>query len=266
MGAFPLLTREDEVEVARIADLGGAEAEQARAALVNANLRLVVSIARQYLRRGMPLPDLIQEGNLGLIRAAAKFDHSRGFRFSTYAMWWIRQSIVRAIDNSARTVRIPLYKLDSLNRVHRCRQLLERRLNRPPTLHEMSDWLDLPVDEIRELENVVPKAVSLDAPVTQDAETPIQALIEDEDAPLPSEEVEAEALREQIDLALSGLTPREEKVIRMRFGIGEATQYSLTEIGKRFQLTRERIRQIEIRALKKLRHTSRSESLEPFLN
>jgi len=266
MGAFPLLTREDEVEVARLADQGGADAEQARAALVNANLRLVVSIARQYIRRGMPLPDLIQEGNLGLIRAASKFDHSRGFRFSTYAMWWIRQSIVRAIDNSVRTVRIPLYKLDTLNRIHRCRMLLERRLNRPPTLLEMSEWLDMPTEEIRQVQNVVPRAVSLDAPVTQDADTPIQALIEDEDARLPSEEVEAEALREQIDLVLSGLSPREEKVLRMRFGIGEATQYSLTEIGKRFQLTRERIRQIEIRALKKLRHASRSADLAPFLN
>jgi len=265
MGAIPLLTREDEVEVARLADEGGADADQARAALVRANLRLVVAIARQYIRRGMPLPDLIQEGNLGLIRAAAKFDYSRGYRFSTYAMWWIRQSIVRAIDNGVRTVRVPLYKLDGLNRVHRCRQLLERRLNREPSIEEMSEWLGTPADEIRSILGVIPRSVSLDAPVTPDADTPIQALIEDVDARDPSEEIEAEALRDQIDTALSGLSPREEKVLRMRFGIGEATQYSLTEIGSRFQLTRERIRQIEIRALRKLRHTSRSSDLAPFL-
>ena len=265
MGAIPLLTREDEVEVARLADEGGADAEQARAALVRANLRLVVAIARQYIRRGMPLPDLIQEGNLGLIRAAAKFDHTRGYRFSTYAMWWIRQSIVRAIDNGVRTVRVPLYKLDVLNRVKRCTQLLETKLNREPTVEEVAEWLGNDAQEVREILAVIPRSISLDAPVTPDADTPIQALIEDVDARDPSEEIEAEHLRTQIDHALSGLSPREEKVLRMRFGIGEATNYSLTEIGNRFQLTRERIRQIEIRALRKLRQASRSCDLEPFL-
>jgi RNA polymerase primary sigma factor len=264
MGAIPLLSYKDEVEVARRIDDGGTDAEIAKAALIKANLRLVVSIAKQYGYRGLPLADLIQEGNLGLIKAVEKFDHTRGFKFSTYASWWIRQSIIRAIESQIRTIRIPIYKLEVVNRVHQTQKLLFQKLGRDPTLLELAERLEMDVDEVDGLMKLTKEPMSLDANVNDESDSTIIDFIENPNAEIPSENIEEADLRNQIDNVLASLTPREEKVIRMRFGIGEPTNYSLEEIGSRFALTRERIRQIEIRALRKLRHAKRRVVLEAF--
>ncbi len=265
MGAIPLLTGEDEVEVARRIEDGGADAELAKAELIKANLRLVVSIARQYAYRGMPMADLIQEGNLGLMKAVEKFDHTRGFKFSTYASWWIRQAIIRAIESQIRTIRIPIYKLEVVNRVSQTQKRLFQTMGREPTNAEVAAELEMKVEEVEELLAIAKEPMSLDAKVTEDSDSSVIDFIENPDADCPSDDIECAALREQIEEALASLTPREEKVIRMRYGIGEATHYSLEEIGSRFALTRERIRQIEIKALRKLRHVNRRTDLEPFL-
>jgi RNA polymerase primary sigma factor len=265
MGAIPLLSYKDEVEVARRIDDGGADSELAKSALITANLRLVVSIAKQYSYRGLPLPDLIQEGNLGLIKAVEKFDHTRGFKFSTYASWWIRQSVIRAIESQIRTIRIPIYKLEIVNRVHQTQKLLFQQLSRDATMQEVAGHLEMPVKKVEALLKLTREPMSLDATVSSESDSTIIDFIENPNAQIPDDALQEADLREQIDDVLSSLTAREEKVIRMRYGIGEPTNYSLEEIGSRFALTRERIRQIEIKALRKLRHTRRRTQLADFL-
>ena len=265
MGRISLLNQQDEIAVARRIEDGGPDAELAKAALVKANLRLVVSIAKQYSYRGMPLADLIQEGNIGLMKAVEKFDYTRGFKFSTYASWWIRQAIVRAIESQVRTIRVPIYKLELVNRVKQTQKLLFKQLGRDVRAEEIAEHLEMEVEEVAELLNITREPMSLDQRVGDDSDATIIDFIANPDAQVPSERQDSADLRESIDDVLAQLHPREEKVIRMRFGIGEPTQYSLEEIGSRFALTRERIRQIEIKALRKLRHAKRRQSLEAFV-
>jgi RNA polymerase primary sigma factor len=257
MGGIRLLSSEQEVSVARRIEASGPDADRARAELIQANLRLVVSIARQYAWRGMPLADLIQEGNLGLMRAVEKFEWRKGFKFSTYASWWIRQAIVRAIESQIRTIRIPIYKLEIVNRVNALRKHYGQTKGREPSTDELCKALDVTPNEIDEVLAMVREPVSLDAEVGEDGDNTLLDFIDNPDAVAPSDAVESASVSSQVTDALAALSPREEKVLRMRYGIGEATTYSLEEIGARFALTRERIRQIEIKALRKLRHTSR---------
>ena len=256
MGSIPLLSREDEIEVARRIAEQGNDAEIAKQTLITANLRLVVSIAKQYSYRGMPLPDLVQEGNIGLIRACEKFDWTRGFKFSTYASWWIRQSIVRAIESQTRTIRVPIYKLEMVNKIHYTQRDLYQKLGRDPTSTEIAEQLQMEVVKVEEIMLLVKEPMSLDTPVGDDTDSTFASFIEDDSLPSPEAVLDNTTLREQVSAALAELSPREEKVLRMRYGIGEPTQYSLEEIGARFFLTRERIRQIEIKALRKLQTSS----------
>jgi RNA polymerase primary sigma factor len=256
MGSIPLLSREDELEVARRIAENGNDAEIAKQTLINANLRLVVSIAKQYSYRGMPLPDLVQEGNIGLIRASEKFDWTRGFKFSTYASWWIRQSIVRAIESQTRTIRVPIYKLELVNKIHYTQRDLYQDLGREATPSEVAVHLGIEVSKVEELMLLTREPMSLDTPVGEDTDSTFGSFIEDDSMPSPDTVLDINTMREQVSAALAELSPREEKVLRMRYGIGEPTQYSLEEIGARFYLTRERIRQIEIKALRKLQHHS----------
>jgi len=265
MGEIPLLTRDDEVEVARRIDAGGPDSDIAKSTLVNSNLRLVVSIAKQYTYRGIPLSDLIQEGNIGLMKACEKFDHTRGFKFSTYASWWIRQSIIRAVESQCRTIRIPIYKLEVVNKVHQLQKDMFQQLGHEPSLEGIAAALGIDVDKIEALMRLTREPVSLDAPVSDDSDSTVGEFVENPNCELPSAQIEETALREEIEQVLASLTPREEKVVRMRYGIGEPTCYSLEEIGAQFCLTRERIRQIEIKALRKLRHHRRRKNLEGFL-
>ncbi len=266
MGEIPLLNRDDEVEVARRIDAGGPDSELARAQLVNANLRLVVSIAKGYTYRGIPLADLIQEGNIGLMKATEKFDHTRGFKFSTYASWWIRQSIIRAVESQCRTIRIPIYKLEIVNKVHQLQKEMFQTRGHEASLDEIAVRLGVDIDKLEALMRLTREPVSLDAPVSDDSDSCVGEFVENPNSPLPSTALEESALREEIEEVLASLSPREEKVVRMRYGLGEPMAYSLEEIGSQFCLTRERIRQIEIKALRKLRTSRRRQHLESFVD
>lgn len=265
MGKISLLSREDEVEIARKIAENGPDAELAKEVLTTANLRLVVSIAKQYSYRGLPLPDLIQEGNLGLIKAVEKFDWTRGFKFSTYASWWIRQSIIRAIESQIRTIRIPIYKLELVNQIQYVQRKIYRDTGREATVAEIAEALEVGTEKVEELLQLTKEPMSLDAPVSDDSESTVGDFVENPDAVSPGHQFDDASLRDQILDVLCTLSPREEKVLRMRYGIGEPTQYSLEQIGSQFHLTRERIRQIELKALHKLRHAKRSKELQAFV-
>lgn len=262
IGRVPLLTPEEEINLAlRIND--GDEAAKKR--LSEANLRLVVSIAKRYLGRGMQFLDLIQEGNLGLIKAVEKFDYTKGFKFSTYATWWIRQAITRAIADQARTIRIPVHMVETINKVKKVSSQLLHTNGHEPSADEISEELDMPVDKVREIMRVAQEPVSLETPIGEEEDSHLGDFIPDDDAPAPAEAAAFTLLKEQLMDVLDTLTPREEKVLKLRFGLDDGRARTLEEVGKEFQVTRERIRQIEAKALRKLRHPSRSKKLRDFL-
>ena len=263
IGRVPLLSSEEEIDLAiRIAN-GDVQAKQR---LSEANLRLVVSIAKRYLGRGMQFLDLIQEGNLGLIKAVDKFDYTKGFKFSTYATWWIRQAITRAIADQARTIRIPVHMVETINKVKKVQSQLLHQNGHEPTPDEIADELDLPVDKVREIMRVAQEPVSLETPIGEEEDSHLGDFIPDDGAPAPADAASHTMLRDQLSDVLSTLTPREEKVLRLRFGLEDGRSRTLEEVGKEFNVTRERIRQIEAKALRKLRHPSRSRKLKDYLD
>lgn len=263
IGRVPLLSSEEEIELAiRISD-GDVAAKQR---LSEANLRLVVSIAKRYLGRGMQFLDLIQEGNLGLIKAVEKFDYTKGFKFSTYATWWIRQAITRAIADQARTIRIPVHMVETINKVKKVQSQLLHQNGHEPSADEISKEIDIPVDKVREIMRVAQEPVSLETPIGEEEDSHLGDFIPDNDAPAPADAASHTMLREQLSDVLSTLTPREEKVLRLRFGLEDGRSRTLEEVGKEFNVTRERIRQIEAKALRKLRHPSRSRKLKDYLD
>ncbi len=263
IGKIPLLTPDEEIELA-IRMANGDELAKQR--MAEANLRLVVSIAKRYVGRGMLFLDLIQEGNLGLIKAVEKFDYTKGYKFSTYATWWIRQAITRAIADQARTIRIPVHMVETINKVIRVSRQLLQELGHDPTPEEIAEEMGMPVEKVRDILKIAQEPVSLETPIGEEEDSHLGDFIPDEDASEPSEAASFTLLKEQLTSVLSTLTPREEKVLRLRFGIEDGRTRTLEEVGKEFNVTRERIRQIEAKALRKLRHPSRSKKLRDFLN
>ena len=262
IGRVPLLSPEEEIEFASRMPSD----EYAKKRLAEANLRLVVSIAKRYVGRGMQFLDLIQEGNLGLIKAVEKFDHTKGFKFSTYATWWIRQAITRAIADQARTIRIPVHMVETINKVKKVSNQLLHKNGREPSVEEIAAELAMPVDKVREVMRVAQEPVSLETPIGEEEDSHLGDFIADDDTPAPADAASHTLLREQLSDVLSTLTPREEKVLRLRFGLEDGRSRTLEEVGKEFNVTRERIRQIEAKALRKLRHPSRSKRLKDFLD
>jgi RNA polymerase primary sigma factor len=262
IGRVPLLSAQEEIQLAKRMEAGD---EEAKRRLAEANLRLVVSIAKRYVGRGMLFLDLIQEGNLGLIKAVEKFDYIKGFKFSTYATWWIRQAITRAIADQARTIRIPVHMVETINKLIRVSRQLLQELGREPAPEEIAKVMDIPVERVREIMKIAQEPVSLETPIGEEEDSHLGDFIPDDDAPAPAEAASFILLKEQLEEVLETLTPREEKVLRLRFGLDDGRTRTLEEVGQEFGVTRERIRQIEAKALRKLRHPSRSKKLKDYL-
>ena len=266
IGKVPLLSAEEEIELAKKLEEGGEEGEAAKKKLAEANLRLVVSIAKRYVGRGMLFLDLIQEGNLGLIKAVEKFDYRKGFKFSTYATWWIRQAITRAIADQARTIRIPVHMVETINKLIRVSRQLLQELGREPTPEEIAEEMNMPVERVREILKISQEPVSLETPIGEEEDSHLGDFIPDDNIPVPADAAAFTLLKEQLLEVLSTLTDREQKVLRLRFGLDDGRARTLEEVGKEFNVTRERIRQIEAKALRKLRHPSRSRKLKDYLD
>lgn len=262
IGKISLLTPEEEVELAKRVEEGE---EEAKKKLIEANLRLVVSIAKKYIGRGLSFLDLIQEGNLGLIRAVEKFDYRKGFKFSTYATWWIRQAITRAIADQARTIRIPVHMVETINKLIRVSRQLVQQLGREPTIEEIAQSLGLPPEKVEDIQRIAQEPVSLETPIGEEEDSQLGDFLEDKESPNPEDATAGQLLREQLEEMLGELTEREREVLRLRFGLEDGHAHTLEEVGKRFNVTRERIRQIEAKALRKLRHPSRSKRLRDYL-
>jgi RNA polymerase primary sigma factor len=262
IGKTPLLTMAEEIQLAKRIEAGD---EESKAVLTEANLRLVVSIAKRYSGRGMSFPDLIQEGNIGLIRAVEKFDYRKGYKFSTYATWWIRQAITRAIADQGRTIRIPVHMVETINRLVKTQSSLLQDLGREPTLEEIAREMGISADRVSEIYRIAPEPLSLETPIGEEEDSHLADFVEDQEAVSPAEAASSTILREKIEDALNKLTPRERDVLKMRFGLEDGYSRTLEEVGRYFRVTRERIRQIEAKALKKLRHPSRSKKLRDYL-